>query len=183
MVDKGLTLREMVGVSEDIVVDRDREEYSSMFDHMYFFDLKMGCETRDRIIALDYSYMYDGIVRFKIPKDLEPEYFPENFMVWNLGMSRRMTVVDYITELCFLHEDLHIVVYHLLKDEITQEKMNFVQNNIVDSTECFVFLFSLIGHLETDEEMWERTSEIYEALHINRETGGLWIPPDMRMWE
>ena len=175
-------------MSEDIIVDREREEYSSIFDHMYFFGLRMGCETKKRVVALDYSYMYDGIVRIRIPEDLEPEYFPENFMVWNLGMSRRMTVVDYITELGFLHEDLHIVVYHLLKDEtfpekMSQEKMDFVQNNIVDSTECFVFLFSLVGHLETDEEMWERTSEIYEALHINRETGEMWIPPDMRMWE
>ncbi len=169
-------------MSENIIVDREKEHHKEFFDMMEFLGVSMGCEPIDKTLILDFSDMYKSFDKINFPKDKKESIFPENLTLWTLSMSKRSTLLDYITNFGFLHEDLHIVVYHLLKDDITPEQMDYVQNCFVDSVESYVFLLSLIGKLDTTEEMWEKTSQMYSEIErINHsDIPYVWIPPDMK---
>ena len=168
-------------MSENIIVDSDKSQYEQIFDVMYLLDLNMGCETESKTLILDYSEMFN-FETIRIPPEFLEEYAPENFTTWFYTMPRRMTILDYVTQFGFLHEDLHIVVDHLLRDDCSREELNSVHNWMIDSVECYVILHSLIHDFKGQEEMWNMVSQIYTELWKRDETDipYVWVPPDMR---
>lgn len=158
-------------MTEDIRVDRTQKNDSHVFLIQDLLETRICIEYESRTLFLNYSDILKKGEQYSTLRAPHDDFFPEYLEEMLLGMTKSVSIYDVILNFAFLHEDIHVVVHHLLKDDITRDQLWHVHQSVVNSAECFAMLYSLIGYVSNDKEMWEVASKLRKSILLLKAEG------------